>query len=104
MRVTWSSFSAPRLTVTPSRNVLSVADFDARRSDPPITVVLRLGADDAVGKEAIVGRRSVVCPVTTDVAVEPAPIADPDVRTDDAERADLDVVAEFGLRIDLRQW
>jgi len=91
----------PTVDGHPLAKGVSVTDFDAR-GRTCVAVVLGFGPDDAIRKETVVDPDRGM-PRQDDMAVEPASIADLHMRTNHAKGPHVDVVAEFGLGIDLRE-
>ena len=81
------------------KNVV-VADFQAC-GRAAVAYVLRLGTNDDTGKKPVPHANHSM----TDnhhMTVESGPVADPNMRTDDAKRPDLHIFAEFRSRVHLR--
>ena len=98
IRVTPSSFSLPRLIVTPSRIVLSSPMHDLRVA-AGVADVLRLAADHDVGIDHVVAADRDAAH-DRDGIHHPRAGENPHMGPNRRERPDLDVVVDLGLRID----
>lgn len=86
----------------PFAELVVVPDEDTGLVAAGVALVLRLTADDAVRPEAVV-RADRRLADDRHMTVEPAAVTDAGFGTDETERTDFDVVAKFGIRIDIGQ-